>query len=282
MNSEVNEIKPAKSGGPARRDKKRHPAECYSSVLRDVFALRSSRRPYSLRAFARDLGLSHTYLSLILNGKKPLPLPTLKSLSDKLGLDETQRRELEALEPRSRSNGKRDPFSRLEMAKFRLIARWYYIALLDVLEIEDGATSPTRIADYLGVDREQVKDALNTLKQLGIIRLNGKRWEKVDKKLSILLPTSKEEIRAYHRQMILQALDELEKTTEPEFKLRDITGMTLPINPRRLPGARKKIAKFRRSLERYLTQGKCTEVYQLNVQLFPLRNAGKSKRNEKV
>src|SRR5450759_3159817 len=46
-----------------------------SQWIRDVFIVRKQKnQTYSLRAFARDLGMSQALLSLVLNGQRPLTL----------------------------------------------------------------------------------------------------------------------------------------------------------------------------------------------------------------
>lgn len=248
-----------------------------ATVLREIFLVRAAKRHYSLRAFAADLGISHTYLSLILNDKKRLPLATLKSFADKLGIDEQKVWKLDQIDAGGASPKKLRQFSRLEIDKFRLMSRWYYVAILDLIEVEDFIFNTANVARYFAIDTDETREALAALKRLGLLKVIAGKWMKVERRLSIIMPTSLEAIRAYHRQMIAKATDELEKTSSADFKLRDITGMTMPINPSRIPGAKRRIARFRRSLEAYLTHGKCTEVYQFNVQLFTLRAGGKSK-----
>ncbi len=250
-----------------------------ASVLKEVYALRSARRPYSLRAFARDLGLSHSYVSLVLNNKKCLPVATLRSLGDKLGLESHQVLELEKNESPSKRKAK--TFSQIELDKFRLMCRWYYVAILELVQLKGFAPSTKNIADYLDLEMDDVSEALSAMKRLGVIKISAGKWTCIEEKRSIVAPTSTEAIRAYHRQMALLAHDELSKIDSHHFKCRDITGMTMPINPKRISGAKRKIARFRRSLEAYLTQGECSEVYQFNLQLFPLKAAGGKSKREK-
>lgn len=243
-------------------------SESANQILRDIYAVRSANRAYSLRAFARDLGLSHTYLSLLFHDKKRLPASTLRSLSDKLGLSP------ERVEKVTEGRGSGD-FSRLELDTFRLLYRWYYIAILDLVNLTGFTFTVPAIAAYLAIDPDEVREALATLKRLGILHQVKGKWIKSEERFSIVVPKSMEAIRAYHRQMIALALGELQLVGDHDFKQRDITGMTMPINPKRLAGAKRKIARFRRALEAYLTQGECTEVYQFNLQLFPLRGGGR-------
>ena len=186
---------------------------------------------------------------------------------------------MEKAENKGRAEKKTKAFSQFELDKFRLLCRWYYVAILELVQLKGFAPSTRNIADYLDIELDDVAEALSAMKRLGVLTRSGGRWACVEEKGEIIAPASTEAIRAYHRQMIFLAQDELAKTENHFFKLRDITGMTMPINPKRISGAKRKIMRFRRSLEAYLTQGDCTEVYQFNIQLFPLRGAGgKSKR----
>src|SRR5262249_6676984 len=59
-----------------------------ASILRELLARKTSRNPsYSLRAFARDLRVSHTYLSLVMSGKKTLAPKRAILFPRLLGLD---------------------------------------------------------------------------------------------------------------------------------------------------------------------------------------------------
>src|SRR5262245_45771235 len=61
----------------------------YPSYLRAVLAeRRGTNRSYSLRAFARDLGVNASQLSNVLKGRKGLSLPAATKVARRLGLDE--------------------------------------------------------------------------------------------------------------------------------------------------------------------------------------------------
>jgi hypothetical protein len=51
---------------------------------------------------------------------------------------------------------------------------------------------------------------------------------------------------------------------------RDFTAVTVAVNPKNLSTAKELIRKFQDELCDQLEAGRCTEVYRLSVQLFPL------------
>src|ERR1700744_175480 len=54
-------------------------------ILRRELVARIERNPhYSLRAFARDLGVTHAYLSMLINGKRRLSVSVAARLEESL------------------------------------------------------------------------------------------------------------------------------------------------------------------------------------------------------
>jgi transcriptional regulator with XRE-family HTH domain len=110
-------------------------------LLRAELAERCRRNPrYSLRAFARASGVSHTVLSLVLAGKRPLSRKAAERLADYLNLDPDRRRAL--LRPsRERAGLPTAPgceYRQLSLDAFDLISDWHHLAILSALELPDA------------------------------------------------------------------------------------------------------------------------------------------------
>src|SRR4029077_7937852 len=64
-------------------------------LLQAELSRRIERNPrYSMRRFSQALGVSHTVLSLVLSGKRPLSKKAAAKVSDFLGFDPAQRESL--------------------------------------------------------------------------------------------------------------------------------------------------------------------------------------------
>src|SRR4051812_2340511 len=102
------------------------------AFLKSELSKRCERNPrYSLRAFARSLGVSHTVLSLVLAGKRPLARKSALRISERLELDPTQKATfLQFGDP-----GPRFQAQQLSLDQFALIADWYHYAILSLLEL---------------------------------------------------------------------------------------------------------------------------------------------------
>src|SRR5436309_2305259 len=122
----------------------------YRSILREELEQRCKANPrYSLRAFARDLGLSPSGLSRILREHQGLSGSSALRIARKMKMssEETERfRNLViAADGRSRDHRKaaqtqlaveeesRRRFQRLELDVFRAISDWYHYAILELV-----------------------------------------------------------------------------------------------------------------------------------------------------
>jgi len=233
------------------------------TLLKSEFAQRKQRNAsYSLRAFARDLGLSHTYLSLIFHGKRNISPTVLSKFLEE---------DVEVFSKCVRN--KTSSYHYADLDHFSLISEWYHIAILELSSLDDFRATPKWIAKKLGLNLHEAQLALDRLKRLGhLVKSTKQKWKKAQKKLFFEPGTPNKYIRKFHRQMILKALDVLD-SNQP-IECRDITSVTLTGDPKRIAGAKKKIEKFRKELSRYMANGDGDgdgdRIYQLNVQLFPL------------
>jgi len=262
-------------------------------ILRDFLTRKMSKNSaFSLRAFARDLGVSHTYLSLVMNGKKNLSMKKVVHFTHLLQMDDkdaaqfmkagsrdARGRAFEKLKLDSNKVKNRhtpESYFELETDRLRLLTDWYHYPIVELTHTYDFQSDPKWIGRRLDISPEQVNDALERLKRMGLlIEKNGKLVKPLANTI-VQSKTPSQYIRNYHKLFIGKALQQLESGAQEDVDSRDITAVTLPIDPTRIPEARKKIAAFRRSLWRFLSHGEQTEVYQLNIQMFPL-TARKSK-----
>jgi uncharacterized protein (TIGR02147 family) len=263
----------------------RNPSLSPAHYLANAFSLRRNRNPrYSLRGFARDLSLTHGYLSSVLNGKKKLSLKRALDLATRIGLDEQAKEYF--LQSVAQSHLSSPPATRthptlffdLELDRFQSVSAWYHIAILDLTLIQGFRPDPIWISRKIGIPRSKVKDAISRLERLGLLQRHGSTLQKTHVNLAIPTKNADRAIRLFHEGMISKAMNALQGQRPVDYQARDITATTIPADPKRLPEAKRRIAKFRRSLLRFLSQGETTELYQLNVQLFSLTPISKPRR----
>jgi uncharacterized protein (TIGR02147 family) len=247
---------------------------------------------YSMRALARKIGVSAPYLSRMLKGEKPIPDSRFKSLVRVLEMDETAQRRLKIAMLREEVQGKREIAAFLEklltnggksahsavdgytegsLAEQSLLEPFFKVAMLDLVTCADFVADAKWIADRLGIRVEEAKLAFEQLAAAGLIAEQEGKWIKVELKLRFPATRSRSGIRRYHQNMMLKALEVLTtQTSDEEFLRRMIIGVSFAANPAHLPQARERLNEMLYELTEILTEGECTEIYQLNAQLFPL------------
>ena len=244
-------------------------------LLRFELSRRTRRNPqYSLRSFARSLGVSHTLLSLVLNGHRPPSSAFVEKLVEGLNLP-AEKADL-IRPPKARLAAERAPQkqaqkqeqAQISLDQFALISDWQHYAILSLLEVSDTEFEPTFIAQRLGISPLLAKVSMQRLVSLGIVAEGPDgRWRQTSKPIVVENSKSTECSRKFQRQLIAKAVDSL--VNDP-IELRDFSSTTFAMDPKNIPYALKRIREFRRQLTSELeTTGKAEEVYNLTVQIFP-------------
>lgn len=238
---------------------------------------------YSQRVLAREMGVSPTFLSKVLTGKKVIPTSRLKKLSQFLDMDINLERHLmqavlyhslptedlrqiamEGYKPSKMMNYK--PQAR---KKFGILKNWYNLAILDLLTCDIELT-PKIISKKLNISLPDVEHTLKSLETEGLAVEKDGIWEKTEKQISFPTTKTQVEVREFHKQMIKKAYEELSKSRPQDFEDRLITGATIAVSPKNLAKAKQIIFNALSEVANCLSEDSCEEVYQMNVQLFPL------------
>ncbi len=236
-------------------------------VLRGVLLQRMARNPaYSLRAFARDLEISHTYLSLVINGKKRLSRNKSLRFAEILGTSGELNSKV--LIPASTD------YYNLKEEQFQVLNQWYHLPILDLTLTEGFRPDVQWIAKRLGIKPAQAQDAIERLQKLGLLV----NWQKQSKRIDVATSRSHEAVRAYHAQMIQKSLTALRSPKQEDYDSRHITGAVITVNPARIPEVKKRIDAFKKRLIDWLGSEEGSEVFQMNVQFFGLSKKISEKR----
>jgi uncharacterized protein (TIGR02147 family) len=260
------------------------------AFVRIYFNRKKKNNPaYSHRAFARDLSWSPSFLSQIMCGKKSIPPARVRKLSRVLDMDLEARDQFEKLlvSQTLKKKGletsplrqKRNSNSFLSYAPVQkrlshILRQWYHIAILDLTTCENFKSDPDWISEKLGITLGETEKALQTLVKEGLLALTENHYTKTNVKMRF--PASEQvlfDVREFHKQMIVKALHALQKTDVKNFERRLISGITVATNPTQIKKAQSRLNEAMHEISEILGQGPCTELYQLNVQLFPLSSS---------
>lgn len=262
-------------------------AHCYREILKKHFAERLEENPrYSLRAFSRDLAISPSRLSEILNGKQGLSGEWAEKISSRLQMNSRDAEDFyqKVLASDARAKGVRKAaIDRLEQASgqdylavqadtFKIIADWYHFALLELTKLKSFRPSSQWIAKKLGISVYEAKLAGDRLARLGLLEKGrGGRWRLTNQTLTTSNGVPSEAIRKFNRQILDKSREAISFQSVEE---RDISSLTLAVRKKDVPVVIDKIRRFRREinseLEQAVPDGTAEEVYSLAIQFFRL------------
>ena len=237
-------------------------------ILKNDFTARSRKNPrYSLRAYAKALGISHTVLSLVLAGKRPLSKKAIALISEKLALDPLQITRL--MDSRGKATRLAPAaFRTIDMEIFKVISDWVHYAILTLIETSDFQSDTNWIADRLDISKMDARVCFERLINVNLIEFKDEKWRLTGLPIKVENNYSTTTTRLFQKQMIEKSLESLER--DP-YEIRDFSSVTLAMDPSDIPYARERIKQFRRELMTELeARGKPTEVYNLTLQIYPV------------
>ncbi len=152
--------------------------------LREELQIRQSRRPqYSMRAFARDLEMSPSFLCEFLAGRQGLSKERVLWISKKLNFTSDQSEHfwnlVEAKFGRTTEIKKAADFRVLQKTKneshhlslerFHLIADWYHFPLLEIIGLQNEDYTHKELAEILAIPEVHVTEAITRMKTIGLL-----------------------------------------------------------------------------------------------------------------
>jgi len=258
----------------------------YRDFLRAVLAERSRTNPrYSLRSFARQMGVQPSLLSLILSGKRKLTEETAERLSERLALGKAESNYFRLLVQLDRAKSpalrsrvleaireihpRRSDFHELGVDQFKLISEWHHFALLILMAVRRFEWTTHGAAQALGLQPYEVDAAVQRMARLGLVKFNHGRPEKLPGAIQVSSEHQSEALRKYHAQMFERAARALE-TQAPAERYTGTENIVL--DEEQLPEARK---IFNECFDRIIELAKSrkerkSNVYHVGIQAFRL------------
>jgi uncharacterized protein (TIGR02147 family) len=255
----------------------------YRFLLQDELDLRRKKNAsYSLRAFAKHLGVSPAYLSQLFSQKRGLSEKVAFQFAQKLNWKGAKKKifvELIRYEKTkdvdTRHNLLRDitsykkniKYRDLRIDEFEFIAQWIHAALLEMISLKNFRAEPKWLAKRLGVSQTDIEVALRRLLRIGLLKFENSVLVKSDTHFRIR-DISSEAIRQFHKTHLQRAESALEKQSQEE---RDITGITLAFDRKKLDQVREAIRQFRADINQLCSESDSKDsIYQLSIQFFRL------------
>lgn len=245
-------------------------SEDFKTYLQEELILRCKKNPaYSLRSFAKSLGLSPSFLSKILNGQRRITDQVFQKITTQLNLEPQL---IASFQGASTDTSETDlSLKNLQLEYFKIISDWYHYALIELTNLEGFKNSPDWIANKLGITVNQAKAAVDRLLQLELLEIKkGKLRPTSGGNTTTKNDFTDLAFKKMQDDLLNKALHSL---WNEDIEKRDHTSICMAIHPADIPEVKKRLKKARRDICQYLErpQGtKPTQVYNLSLSFFAL------------
>lgn len=262
------ETSPVPASAPAA------PVGALQRKLAEVLSSCQAKNPsYSMRAFAKRLGLHSGALSALLNGKRNVSQKMAIRLLDRLNVGPEEQSVILKEFAEKRRNRPEQTFARLEctqllLDQYHILGNWWHYAFLSLLKTKDFQPDAVWIAARLGIRTSEAESAIERLLRTGLIEATPEgSYRRTTVRLTTSDETANSSLRKAHAMNLELARHSLE---QDDVSVRDFTAITMPIDPHKLGQAKELIRKFLDQLSGLLESGEQTEVYKFCTQLYPL------------
>lgn len=185
-------------------------------LLQNELIARIQRNPkYSLRAFARHLGIRASALSDMLNRKRTITANMIDrlGLALELPLEDIRRHANIAIHAKARrTHVPTANYEMVEMDQYAIISDWYHYAILELMKTEGFVADHSWIAQALGITRPEANAAVERLERLNLIRCYPDRWEEISTGYTTNIGPAKTSgaARKLQRQILEKSIEALE------------------------------------------------------------------------
>ena len=161
-------------------------SEKTADIIRNELQKRKKKNPlFSNNSFAKYLGISPTYLSLVLKGQRPITRKLAKKVESNLKFSAEEKKYfnlLLELEHAESEDIKAEIIKKLELFRsqnqideiginsFRVISDWYFSAILESANLTSISTTLENIAEKLRLPKNKVLSAINILVELKFLK----------------------------------------------------------------------------------------------------------------
>ncbi len=247
-------------------------ASAISKVLNHDFQNRKNKnKSYSLRSYARDLGVNAALLMRYMKSERKPSVPMLKKLLDAVQFDESIKLLIlnSAIEGGDFKIPKDEEYVEVDIEKRLKMNDWIYSSLMELFRSKNRKISVRQAARLLGLPVNEVETRVSALIENGMIKKTEKGFRtKSVRQSSVSLGKL---VSRIHEGYLNKAIEALSADDDS-----NISGTTILISEKRLEEAKKRIKDFRRSLSAFLAlkEGEADEkLYRIQMAMFSLEKS---------
>lgn len=242
----------------------------FIAVLEREFQERRRKNSrFSLRAFAHLLGVNVSTLSRLMRGQRSASPELIRGMAEKMSFDTSMVEQLLLAEAGTRGDPRayEAELKTQSLEESRDMAGWEYLTIQALLETDLVLTTYKEVGAQLGIPSLKAKRCLEVLLKHQMIAFHDGRWKSTYKRVIAYRkgnPHVKQILEDF-ADMARQRLSQDDGSEEQSF-----SGMVMAVDPLKIPEAARRIREFRNNLAKFLGTGRKSEVYRINIELFPV------------
>lgn len=263
----------------------------FEKILNTSFEKRLKKNPsYSLRAFARDIGVTSSNLSKAMNGQRGFAKDTLQTMSIRLGLNTEETQLFKSLcesKFAKSKKAKQEAAEKLKQAllynvkiaddKVALISDWYHMAILALMCTSGFKSNIKWIADRLLIHEKIATQAVERLMSLGVVSEVNGQWETTGNLFVDPKGIPSAAVKEFHHQVLKKADDAIDMQGLDD---REIASVVFPFSKSKMKEAKERIKKFREDFSLEFSEGNNEEVYGLTMHFFQISQNNNNTTNK--
>ena len=239
---------------------------------------------FSIRKWAREMGVSHALIVMLLQGKRSLTLKQVPFLAKGMGLSSPEKLYLQALIQFENADSDEErelcelwlsevnpgtDYKIREVDEYLVIAHWVHMAILAMTNLASFSGVPEEIYLRLGkkVSLFEIRAAVERLKALNILEEKDGRLHCTYHRITTRDDVANRGAREYHKQIAALIPEAIE--TQP-VEQREFQSFAVSVPRSKIPLAKELIRKFRTQFYEAMTSEPGDEVYQTSIQFFRL------------
>ncbi len=268
------------------QSRKRKPTPLYIEILKEELARRARLNPqYSLRSFAKQIGIDASLLSKILKNQRKLTAENAKKIIKKCQMNTADKKLFwsSLVQDREQTFGIYDELSDelvnepksihenlLPNETFQLISDPQHYILTELTRTKGFKSEIPWIAKKLNLSTANTRDTIDRLLKVGMITKDGNTYVRTPGRFTTADKTISDSALKHHQRKILEGA--IRAMDEVPLERRTQNSMTVAINPKKIPIAKQMIQDFINQLTNVMESGPLEEVYQVSISLFPTEN----------
>lgn len=260
----------------------------FREILLTELQNRQKKNPnYSMRAFARDLGMKQSSLFDVLSGRIGMSVKTALKVTENFGFNPVEKQYFCDLVARHHSRSKlqrqlaedrlKKIWSSIDQkiisdSQIQYISKWYYPVILEIAGLYQGQVDITTISKHLNLDLKEIKHAVLALQKLGLLNVEGTKVSVAINYYKIEKTIPSDVIRSFHKSTLDMAKIKIE--TEPLQK-RKFLSTVFSVNKKDILKARQRLEELHKQfIEEFKSDQNQDAVYALNFQYYSLTEKG--------